>query len=90
MWAVSCLVLVPEARRHGMCHTFIRFVLEGLRKRGVPRMQAFACRYGPDEDTSAFVEFPESVCRKAGMTLEHDHPMRPIYGLTLAHRWRRP
>jgi hypothetical protein len=54
-------------------------VLAELKRRGVPRVQVFACRYGPDEDTSGFVELPESLCRKAGMSLEHDHPMRPIY-----------
>jgi hypothetical protein len=47
-------------------------------------VQAFACRYRDDEDTTSFIEFPESLCRRAGMTLEHDHPMRPIYSLRLA------
>jgi len=84
VWAISCLVLVPEARGQGSCHTFIRLVLDELRGRGVRKVQAFACRYGPDEDTSAFIEFPESVCRKAGMALEQDHPMRPIYGLAFS------
>ena len=50
---------------------------------GIARVQVFACRYGADEDTSAFVELPESLCRSAGMALEQDHPMRPVYGLTL-------
>ncbi len=84
VWAISCLVLVPEVRHRGMCHILIRYVLEELRGRGVPRVQAFACRYREDEDTTAFIEFPESVCRKAGMTLDQDHPMRPIYGLALS------
>ena len=83
MWAISCLVLVPEAKGQGLSHALLRLVLEELRGRGVRRVQAFACRYRPDEDTTAFVEFPEGLCRKAGMTLEQDHSMRPLYGLTL-------
>jgi ribosomal protein S18 acetylase RimI-like enzyme len=79
-WAISCLVLAPEAKGQGLAHELLRLVLGELSRRGVLRVQAFACRYGPDEDTSTFVEFPESLCRKAGMSLEHDHPMRPIYG----------
>jgi hypothetical protein len=45
----------------------------------VSRIQIFAYRYAPDEDTSTFVELPESLCKKAGLRLEHDHPMCPIY-----------
>jgi GNAT superfamily N-acetyltransferase len=84
MWAISCLVLVPEARGRGLSRKLMALVLDELLRRGVARVQVFACRYGPDEDTSTFVELPESLCTKAGMSLEHDHPMRPIYGLTLA------
>ncbi len=83
VWAISCLVLVPEARGQGLSHTFIWLVLSELRGRGVARVEAFACRYGVGEDTSTFVEFPESLCRGAGMTLLEEHPMRPIYGLVL-------
>jgi GNAT superfamily N-acetyltransferase len=86
VWAISCLVLVPEAKGLGLSHEWIRLVLEALRERGVRRVQAFACRYRPGEDTTTFVEFPESLCGKAGMALEQDHPMRPIYGLGLAPR----
>jgi GNAT superfamily N-acetyltransferase len=86
MWAISCLVLAPEARGKGWSRELLRLVLDELRRRGVTRVQVFACRYGSDEDTSAFVELPESLCTGAGMGLEHDHPMRPIYGLGLAPR----
>lgn len=83
VWAISCLVLAPEARGKGRSHELLRLVLAELARRGVARVQVFACRYGFGEDTSAFIELPESLCTKAGMPLEHDHPMRPIYGLTL-------
>jgi len=83
VWAIQCMVLAPEATGQGLSHELFRRVLEELSRRGVRRVQVFAYRYGPDEDTSTFVELPESLCRRAGMTLEHDHPMRPVYGLTL-------
>lgn len=83
VWAIQCLVVVPEARGQGLSHELFGRVLNELRRRGVRRVQAFAYRYAPDEDTSTFVEMPESLCRKAGMALEHDHPMRPVYGLAL-------
>jgi GNAT superfamily N-acetyltransferase len=83
VWAISCMVLAPEAKGQGIAHRFLKLVLDELRRRDVRRVQAFACRYGPGEDTSTFVEFPESLCRKAGMALEQDHPMRPVYGLAL-------
>jgi hypothetical protein len=85
IWAISCMVLVPEARGKGLSREFLQLVLDELRRRGATRVQVFACRYGPDEDTSTFVELPESLCSKAGMTLEHDHPMRPVYGLVLGN-----
>jgi GNAT superfamily N-acetyltransferase len=78
-WAISCMVLVAGAKGQGLAHEFLRMVLAELRRRGVSRIQVFAYRYRPDEDTSTFVELPESLCRKAGLTLEHDHPMCPIY-----------
>lgn len=84
VWAVSCLVLAPEAKGRGLSHEMLRLVIAELRGRGVARVEVFACRYGPDEDTSAFVELPESLCTRAGMALVQDHAMRPLYGLPLA------
>jgi len=78
-WAVTCLVLVPEARGAGLAHRLLQLVLERLRADGARTVQAIACRYAPDEDTSDGVEFPESLCRRAGLTLVRDHPMRPVY-----------
>jgi hypothetical protein len=83
VWGVSCLVLVPEEKGKGLSHQLLRLVVDELGRRNARKVQVFACRYGPDEDTSTFVELPESLCQKAGMTLEHDHPMRPIYGCNL-------
>jgi GNAT superfamily N-acetyltransferase len=83
-WAISCVVVVPEARGKGLSHELLRLVVAELRQRRVPRVQVFACRYGPGEDTSAFVELPESLCRKAGMAIEQDHPTRPLYGFRVS------
>ena len=82
-WAITCMVLVPGERGKGLAHALLRLVLEEVRRRGARRVQAVAARYGPGEDTSGGVEIPESLCRKAGMALERDHPMRPVYALDL-------
>jgi len=80
VFAVTCLVLVPEARRRGTSPEFLRLVIDELRRRGARSVHAFAHRYGPGEDTSEFVEFPESLCPRAGMTLLQEHATRPMYG----------
>jgi len=81
--AVTCLLVVPETRGRGLAHEILALVLDELRARGVRRVQAFPCRYGPDEDVSGGVELPESVCLRAGMTLLADHAMRPLYGMSI-------
>jgi GNAT superfamily N-acetyltransferase len=80
-WIVACLVLVPEERGRGLAHELLGRVVDALRARGARRVQAVACRYAAAEDTSAFIEFPETLCRRAGMTLVQDHRMRPLYEL---------
>jgi GNAT superfamily N-acetyltransferase len=81
VYAVTCLVLVPEIRGRGNAHELLRLVLADLRIRGARRIHAFACRYGPGEDTTEFVEFPEHLCRRARMTVLQEHPTRPMYGV---------
>lgn len=81
-WAITCLVLAPEARGQGLAHVLLADVLAVLRARGVPYVIAFGHRLGPTY-TSPLAELPESVCVKAGMELLRDHPECPRYGLRL-------
>ncbi len=81
-WAITCLVLAPEARGQGLAHVLFTDVLAALRARGVPYVIAFGHRLGPTY-SSPLAELPESVCVKAGMVLVRDHPECPRYGLRL-------
>lgn len=81
-WAITCMVLAREAQGKGLAHVLLGAVLAELRRRGAPHVHAFAHRLGPTY-SSPLAELPESVCLKAGMSLERDHPECPIYGLDL-------
>jgi GNAT superfamily N-acetyltransferase len=76
------MVLAPEARGKGLAHTLFREVLDDLRRRGVAYVVAFGHRLGPTY-SSPLAELPESVCRKAGMSIERDDPECPRYGMAL-------
>jgi GNAT superfamily N-acetyltransferase len=82
-WAITCMVLAPEAKGRGLAHALLREVLADLRRRGVPYVTAMGHRLGPTY-SSPLPELPESVCVKAGMVLEKDDPECPRYGLKLA------
>jgi|GEM_PF-6521292 len=81
-WAVTCLVIVPEAKGKGLSHVLMRGVLDDLRSRGVKGVEGWAHRYSEKQD--GFFELPEEVCRKAGMTLVRDHPEYPTYSIRFA------
>jgi GNAT superfamily N-acetyltransferase len=81
-WAVTCMVVVPEARGRGVAHTLLREVLADLRSRGARHVYAFGHRLGPTY-SSPLPELPESVCAKAGMTLARDDALCPLYELRL-------
>lgn len=77
-WAVTCMVVVPEARGRGLAHALLEAVLAEVRTRGARRVLAFAHRLGPGY-SSPLPELPESVCIAAGMTLHKDHAECPVY-----------
>jgi GNAT superfamily N-acetyltransferase len=81
-FAVTCMVVVPEARGRGLAHVMLREVVADLRARGARFVLACAHRLGPDY-SSPLPELPESVCRAAGFRLERDHRECPLYGLAL-------
>jgi GNAT superfamily N-acetyltransferase len=79
-WAVTCMVVVPEARRRGLGHRLLAHALEECRRRGAPAAIAMGHRLGPTY-SSPLPELPESVCVKAGMALLRDDPGCPTYVL---------
>lgn len=77
-WALTCMVLLPEARGKGLAHVLLQEVIADLRRHRVPHLYAFAHRLGPTY-SSPLPELPESVCVAAGMQLARDDPECPLY-----------
>ena len=82
VWAVTCFVVVPSARRSGAATELLAGVLEDLRARGVPRVQAFP-RRGATEPGAMWTG-PEALFLRAGFTVERDDPQRPVLSLALS------
>lgn len=82
MWAMTCFALVPAARGRGLAHRFAARILDDLRCRGVPRVQAFPVR-GHDLDEGAVWTGPEALYRGLGFTVEREDPRHPVYVLVM-------
>jgi GNAT superfamily N-acetyltransferase len=78
VWAITCLLISPTIRKKGLAAHLLEEVLQDLRAKGVPRVQAFPRRGQnlPDEDVWTG---PEALYRQAGFVLERDNPEKPIY-----------
>jgi GNAT superfamily N-acetyltransferase len=72
------MVIAPKFRGRGLAHRMLQAVLQELRGRGARYVRVFGHRLGPTY-SSPLPELPESVCVKAGMTLEKDDPECPRY-----------
>lgn len=81
-WAVTCLVLARDFQGKGLAHALFQGVFTELRRRGARSAVAFGHRLGPAY-SSPLAELPESLCLKAGMTLERDDAECPIYRIDL-------
>ena len=81
-WAVTCFVVVPEARRSGAATELLAGVLADLPSRGVERVQAFP-RRGAAEPGAMWTG-PEAMYLRAGFTVLRDDPERPILTLAFA------
>ena len=41
VWAITCFLVAPHLKKSGLTHQFLTGGLQDLRRRGVPRVQAF-------------------------------------------------
>jgi len=79
IWAITCLVLLPEYRGKRLAHRMISGVVRDLEEHGISHVQAFPKReknLSPGEVWTG----PEAVFKKAGFEIELDHTERPVYG----------
>jgi GNAT superfamily N-acetyltransferase len=81
-WALTCFLVAPDARRHGLARQLLAATLEDLRRRGVRRVQAFP-RRGRDLPPEEMWRGPEAMFLEAGFAVVRDDPRRPVLSLTL-------
>jgi GNAT superfamily N-acetyltransferase len=77
-WAITCLMLAPEARGRGLARVLLEGVVSDLPQRGATSLEAFPRRgegLSPEEVWTG----PEGLFRRSGFALVQDHPRRPRY-----------
>ncbi len=83
-WAVTCFVVVPAARRHGVATALLREVVRDLPSRGARRVEAFPrVDAALDSDAGELWNGAEAMFRAAGFTRVRDVPPRALYALEL-------
>ncbi len=82
VWAITCVNVAPSRRRRGVARTLLRAVLDGVRARGVRRLEAFPKR-GPELEPGDLWNGPEALYREAGFSVTRDDPQRPLLALDL-------
>ncbi len=82
LWAIPCMVLRPVFRGRGLCHEFLRLILDDLPRRGCRRVLVVGHRPEAYDPAESFMELPATVCERAGLSLERDDPVCPRYART--------
>jgi GNAT superfamily N-acetyltransferase len=82
VWAITCFLVAPDARRRGLARQLLAASLEDLRRRGVRRVQAFP-RRGHDLPPEDMWRGPEATFLEAGFAVVRDDSRRPVLSLTL-------
>lgn len=82
VWAITCFLVAPACRRHGLAQRMLVEVLADLRSLGVCRVEAYPKR-GEGLEVDDLWNGPESMFRSAGFETLIDHPTRPVLSLDL-------
>lgn len=78
-WAITCILLVPEARGRGLCDEVLRWVRADMPLRGCRRVCGVGHRAPADGEGAEFAELPAAACERAGLRLIREDPERPLY-----------
>jgi len=81
-WALTCFLMAPPFRRRGLATDLLSEVVRDLRRRGVPRVQAFPKR-GQNLEPDDLWTGPESVFLSAGFAVLRSDSRRPVLELDL-------
>lgn len=87
VWAITCMLLLPQHRRTGIGRAFIRHLLEDLWQRGVRRVQAFP-RRGVDLPEDDVWTGPERIFVELGFAVVHEDESWPVLEWPDASNWR--
>lgn len=82
VWAITCFFVIPARRASGLAHRLLAGVVEGLRSRGVERVEAFP-RRGEDLPPDDVWTGPEPLFRAAGFAVLREDARRPVYEIAL-------
>ncbi len=82
VFALSCILVRPDRRGQGMARRLLDGILERLRERGVPRLQAFPKNH--DElDALEVWTGPRGLYTRAGFRLREQGEVRSVYQIDL-------
>ena len=81
-WAITCFLILPDWRGHGLARALLAGVLDDLPKRGATRVEAFPKR-GVDLDALDLWNGPESMYLLAGFRVLREHSDRPVLAMEL-------
>lgn len=75
-WAITCFLVAPAYRRTGVARTLLQHVLDDLRRRGVPRVEAYPRAHAEHEGD--LWTGPLGLYLAAGFAQVADSPRGPV------------
>jgi GNAT superfamily N-acetyltransferase len=82
VWAATCFLLAPRARRRGWARLLLEEIVRDLPARGADVLEAFP-RRGEGLEAEDVWTGPESLFVELGFEWVQEHPRRPRYRLRL-------
>ena len=82
VWAVTCFMIAPDARKKGLAHELLKRILVDLKSQGVTKVQAFP-KSESGLPASEVWAGPLGVYQKAGFVKIKDFPRRGLWEISL-------
>lgn len=73
VWGLTCMVIKPTFRGRGLATKFLKAILNDLPQKGCRRVIAVGHDPATYDDPDSFVELPDAVCTRVGMTVLRAH-----------------
>jgi GNAT superfamily N-acetyltransferase len=82
-WAIGCLFVAPSRRGQGLARALLEGVIADLKRRAVPRLEAYP-RRGSELDVGELWTGPEGLVTRLGFRLQREDERLPVYRLDLS------